>query len=100
MKTVHIAGTQIVIGKYNIQRCMICGEALILDDLSRIAVAIDDKEDKKEKFNALGFNTGSIVEVDKKVGGINKYITKIGDLPEQFKIADLPKNICLDLLEL
>lgn len=96
MKTVHVAGSQIVVGKYNIQRCMICGEALILDDLSRQMVC----EETGKKYEPSYFATGSIVEVDKKVGGTNKYITKIGELPEQFKVEDLPKNICLDLLEL
>lgn len=96
MKTVHVAGIQIVVGKYNIQRCIICGEAIILDDLSRQMVCEETDKDYKPAY----FKTGSLVEIDKKVGGIAKYVSRIGELAENFKVEELPENICLDLLEL
>lgn len=91
--TVHVAGIQIKIGKYCIQRCIICGCALVLDDLSKMMVAGTDKLDP------LFFKTGTLVEVDDNSNGIKSSI-HIGELEENFKVEDLPKNICLDLLEI
>ena len=97
MITTHVAGIQIVVGKYNIQRCIICGHAIILQDLSRIAYC-EGPNDKP--FKPSYFDVGALVEINKEVGGIAQYITKIGMLEEDFKVENLPKNICLDLLEL
>jgi len=99
MITTHVAGIQIVVGKYNIQRCIICGHAIILEDLSRIVYSHCEGSNDKP-FKPSCFDVGALIEINKEVGGIAQYITKIGMLEEDFKVENLPKNICLDLLEL
>ena len=95
MITTHVAGIAIKIKQYAIQRCIICGHAIILDDLSKISVPDGGK------LEPSFFKCGDLIEIDRRVGGVAQYISKVGELKEDFNPeTDLPENICLDLLEL
>lgn len=89
--TTHVAGIGLKLGHIAVQRCMICGEALIADDLSK--QMIPEGQEPGPHF----WQTGAMVEVENS--GDCTRTSKVGDLPEQFEMEDLPKTICTDLVE-
>lgn len=90
MSVIHLAGIKIKIGSRCIQRCIVCGEALVNDDLSCMA---SSDGPVKPSF----FETGALIEVENNDGCRRSSV--VGELPEDFKPEFLPKDFCLELVE-
>lgn len=71
--TTHVAGIGLRLGKLAIQRCMICGEAIIKDDLSRRMTPVGQSNEP------MFFKTGAFVEVETNGGCTRTSIN--GELP-------------------
>ena len=87
---VHLAGNPIVLGSRACQRCMVCGYGLVNDDLATMA-------SPDGPVGPSFFAVGALVEVDECRG--NRLASVVGDLPEDFKVDDLPINFCLATVE-
>lgn len=86
--TTHMAGVFIQVGPWAIQRCAICGHSLIETDVRQIAVPAGSK------FDGVGrWETGALVQEE----GSRQSV--VGVLPEDFNIANLPEDFCLNLVE-
>ena len=85
--TTHLAGLHVVIGHRSIQRCAICGKALFNDDLSRMAYP--DGQDRMPAH----WKVGNLVEVG------DGFSRDTGPLEPEFRVADLPTSLCLELVE-
>lgn len=83
---IHLAGPKCMFGKWQIQRCAICGVAIIKQDFSK--VAIPDGMNKDPLFWAVG----ALVRME------GAATTLEGELPEDFKMEDLPKDFCLNFV--
>ena len=87
----HIAGPALKLGKLFVQRCCVCGEPIIILDLSRVMVPEGDSREPS------CFVMGQFVEVEKNGGCTRTSVN--GELPERFEMCDLPATLCHELVE-
>ena len=87
MKT-HLAGGCFEYGHYFIQRCALCGHALIKADLRNIAVP--EGQDPRPSH----WNPGDLVQHE------GNRMSVVGSLECDFKAEDLPPDFCLWELDL
>lgn len=80
----HLAGGAFQYNHYSIQRCAICGKALVKYDLRTLAVPVGSKNDGPGYWRV-----GSLVERD------GNRTSLIGELAPDFKAEDLPPDFCL-----
>lgn len=81
---IHVAGHEVGIGPLRIQRCIFCGYALIDIDLRHVAVPASQAGEPFPMFAC-----GSIVRCE------GNSIVMIGELQEEFRTPDLPRDICI-----
>ena len=88
MKT-HLAAGAFQYGHFAVQRCAICGEALVKYDLRTIAVPEGTKND-----GVSFWHPGSLVQHE------GNRMSVVGELDPDFKADDLPPEFCLWELDL
>lgn len=89
MPVIHLAGPDICIGSKHIQRCIVCGECLIQEDLTLQMVPTSrvDFEDLPH------YKQGHLIKVDRNC------TVDVGELAPTFESQELPKDFCLELVE-